>query len=201
MDSIINFGEPLKPAIIGKAWEQGDRSDVMIAMGCSMRVNPAAAIAQQLAQFGGLLIICNLQKTPMDDFAHMVIHAKCDDIMELLFQKLKMKIPEFILSRWIKCSLESKQGKETISVEGIDNCGGPYDLFKSIKINGSIGDSKTLTPKEIQNDGIEISLKFQGHWNENDLSFKVSREELIANNGVLSMEILGNPFGSAVWKW
>jgi len=101
----------------------------------------------------------------------------------------------------LKCSIESNQGKETIKVEGIDSCGGPYDLFKSITINGAAGANRTLSPKEIQNDGIEISLKFYGHWNENDLSFKVSREDLIANDGVLTIEMLGNPFGGATWKW
>ena len=38
-------------------------------------------------------MLCNLQKTPADDVATLVIHAKTDDMMKLLFKKLGYQIP------------------------------------------------------------------------------------------------------------
>lgn len=63
----------------------------------------------------------------MDMMASLVIHAKVDDVMKLLMEKLEIKIPQFNLNRWAKVSLEeSKSGKETLEVSGIDASGCPY---------------------------------------------------------------------------
>jgi len=43
-DSIINFGEGLKPEVITKANEMGEESDLMLCMGTSLRVQPVCNI-------------------------------------------------------------------------------------------------------------------------------------------------------------
>ncbi len=43
----------------------------------------------------GKMVIINLQKTPKDKQANLVIHAKCDIVMEKLMQKLKLDIPVY----------------------------------------------------------------------------------------------------------
>ena len=68
-------------------------SDVMLCMGSSLRVNPACGIPKDLSIMGGHLVIVNLQKTVLDEFATLVIHAKCDDVSELLMKKLNIGIP------------------------------------------------------------------------------------------------------------
>lgn len=66
-----------------------------------MRVEPACSIPVTTKLMGGKLIMCNLQKTPKDEIADLVIHAKCDDVMNLLMSKLKLPIPPFKLRRWL----------------------------------------------------------------------------------------------------
>ena len=73
----------------------------MIAMGSSMRVNPAADMAGITARMGGKLVIVNLQKTPLDKDASLIIHSKIDDMFEILMKKLNMQIPKFKLKRWV----------------------------------------------------------------------------------------------------
>ena len=51
----------------------------MLAMGSSLRVTPAARLAKRTAEKGGQLVIVNLQKTPLDAYASLVIHAKIDE--------------------------------------------------------------------------------------------------------------------------
>jgi hypothetical protein len=105
------------------------------------------------------MIICNLQKTVLDKYATLCIHAKCDDMMELLMKKLNMAIPQFKLRRWLKVNLKDLgQGNEKVSVCGIDRNGGPFDLFKSIRMNGSIRNNVTLTNTD--EDLIAVNLTF-----------------------------------------
>ena len=41
----------------------------------------------------------NLQKTPIDAYACLVIHAKTDDVMKLLMKKLGYKIPSYSIKK------------------------------------------------------------------------------------------------------
>ena len=43
----------------------------------------------------GKVVIINLQKTPVDEHADIVIHEQVDKVMELLMKKLNIPVPEF----------------------------------------------------------------------------------------------------------
>ena len=45
-------------------------------------------------------VIVNLQRTPLDPLAKLLIHAKCDDVSRLLMTKLGLPIPQFTLKRF-----------------------------------------------------------------------------------------------------
>ena len=87
-DTIINFNENLDPEILERGELNGQSADLMLAMGSSLRVYPAAGMAQATAEQGGKLVIVNLQKTPLDPYADMVIHGKIDDVMDMLMAEL-----------------------------------------------------------------------------------------------------------------
>ena len=87
-DSIINFGEQLNQNILELASINSEIADLHLAMGSSLRVSPANGLPISSVQNGGKLVICNLQKTPLDQFATLCIYAKCDDIMVALMKKL-----------------------------------------------------------------------------------------------------------------
>jgi len=48
-DTIINFGENLNETILNLGYAHGYEADLMLALGSSLRVNPAAAMAQATA--------------------------------------------------------------------------------------------------------------------------------------------------------
>jgi len=48
----------------------------MLAVGSSLRVNPACQMAQLTAEKGGRLVIINLQATPLDQYASLRIFGK-----------------------------------------------------------------------------------------------------------------------------
>lgn len=59
-DSIINFGENLNPKIIKGAWDDGVAADLMLSLGCSLRVAPANQIPINMTWNGGKLVSVNL---------------------------------------------------------------------------------------------------------------------------------------------
>ena len=92
---------------------------------------------------GGRLVICNLQKTPLDHLATLVIHAKCDDIMKLLMQKLSYQIPTWQMKKRIEVSLVEQGSK--VQLRGIDDTRQPFHLFEKIEVLGlSANTSKTF---------------------------------------------------------
>ncbi len=52
-------------------------------MGSSLTVNPAAHIPREVSKHGKLIIV-NLQKTPLDEFAHIRVNSMCDNFMKLV---------------------------------------------------------------------------------------------------------------------
>jgi hypothetical protein len=55
------------------------------------------------------LVVINLQKTPVDLYASLIINGKIDDVIDLLMKKLKLKIPQFNLSRWTEVKIEESK--------------------------------------------------------------------------------------------
>jgi hypothetical protein len=64
------------------------------------------------------LVIVNLQKTPLDRKADLVIHATCDTVMRGLMDALSMPIPTFKLVRNVKVVTEPKADKFAVTVQG-----------------------------------------------------------------------------------
>merc|ERR1711862_705592 len=89
-DTIINFGENLREDILDTGYAHGSEADLMVCVGSSMRVNPAAHMAGITAERGRALVVINLMKTPLDSSACLVINGKCQVIFELLMKKLKI---------------------------------------------------------------------------------------------------------------
>ena len=82
---ITFFGESLPEEAFMRAQELAARADVMLVLGTSLTVYPAAGIPRITLQRGGKVVIVNAQPTSLDDFAA----AKMDDLAE--FAKLAME--------------------------------------------------------------------------------------------------------------
>lgn len=153
----------------------------------------------------GNFVIVNLQKTPLDYLASMVIHAKIDDFFKLLMKKLNMEIPTFKLDRWASIKIEETHGKtykETVKVQGLDPLGGPFELFKGTNINGRNCSSTALTADQMKEDSIiSVTLKWQGHYNEADLNLAIPRALLKANDNQIKLNMIFNPYAGQQGAW
>ncbi len=68
---IVFFGEMLPQAALEEAWELASTAELMLALGSSLQVQPAATLPLLTARAGGRLVIINREPTPLDDLADL----------------------------------------------------------------------------------------------------------------------------------
>jgi NAD-dependent deacetylase len=73
----ISFGQALDPDVLGAAVEDVRSADLLVAIGTSLQVNPAAG----LAGLAGRLAIINAEPTPYDDVADLVVNDSISDVL------------------------------------------------------------------------------------------------------------------------
>lgn len=71
---IIFFGEALPRAALTRAVEDASRADLMLVLGSTLTVQPAASLPLLTVRGGGRICIVNNAKTPLDDYAALRYH-------------------------------------------------------------------------------------------------------------------------------
>ena len=118
--------------------------DLHVCMGSSMRVSPANQMPMMTKAAGGKIVVMNLQKTPINEYADLVIHETIDKIMEMTMRKLGYPIPDF--RRFYRLKLTMQDNNRKMQITGIDTNGACYVIFKSLKFIG-LGPSTVTYPK------------------------------------------------------
>jgi NAD-dependent deacetylase len=72
----ILFGQRVPETELARARTLASACDLFLVVGSSLKVVPAAALPRQALKRNVPLIIVNLQPTPFDDYADVVIHEK-----------------------------------------------------------------------------------------------------------------------------
>ncbi len=87
--AVVLFEEPVK--LMDIAMEIAYRSDCCIVIGSSLTVYPAALIPEIIKRQGGDLIIVNIDPTPLDDIADVVIRDKASIVLEKIIEYIGLK--------------------------------------------------------------------------------------------------------------
>jgi len=69
----ISFGQPLVPDVIDRAMRAAARADLLLAVGTSLQVYPAAGLVPVAKSAGARLVIVNAEPTAFDDLADSVL--------------------------------------------------------------------------------------------------------------------------------
>ena len=194
-DTIINFNEPLNSSVLELGQANAASADLCLAMGSSLRVSPANQMPLATAQNGGNLVLINLQATPIDQYATLVIHGKCDDVMVLLMKKLQYQIPAWQMRKRLEVSLVDEGTK--VQFRGVDETRQPFVLYDQITIEG-LGNKqnfpsqkqqqqpyKKTLPTEDCPESFTTNLKFFGHYKEKNLKLTIKMEELQAFGSIV----------------
>ncbi|HET7084491.1 MAG TPA: Sir2 family NAD-dependent protein deacetylase [Rhizomicrobium sp.] len=72
----ISFGQPMPEIEMARAEAAAKACDLMLVLGSSLQVYPAAGFPLLAKRQGAGLVILNREETPLDDFADLVINAE-----------------------------------------------------------------------------------------------------------------------------
>ena len=82
--AITFFGESLPAEALRQATAESQQADLMLVLGTSLTVYPAASMPEHTLRHGGNIVIVNNMPTPMDSRALM-----CFDDLGTIFEGLK----------------------------------------------------------------------------------------------------------------
>ena len=77
----ISFGQALPPAALQRAEAEAGSCDLFLVVGSSLQVYPAAGLPLSAKRAGAVLAIVNLQQTPQDHLADLVLHETIGEVM------------------------------------------------------------------------------------------------------------------------
>lgn len=83
-DTLLDWEDPLPENDLDRAEQEADQADLLICLGTSLRIQPVGSLPLRAKQF----VIVNLQETPFDTDATLVIRAPVDNVMDDLLQTL-----------------------------------------------------------------------------------------------------------------
>src|SRR5207237_4777735 len=81
---VVFFGEGLPPSAIEEAFELAAACDLMLVVGSSLQVYPAAEVPRAAVERGAPLIVVNDEPTPIDIEATVVLQGRSGEILPAL---------------------------------------------------------------------------------------------------------------------
>ncbi len=89
---VVWFGEPLPKDVLEEAFAAAESCDIMLVIGTSALVQPAASIPLAAFRRGAALIEINPQETPLSPYATGILREKAGKALPLLWEKWKSVI-------------------------------------------------------------------------------------------------------------
>lgn len=82
--TVVFFGEAMPVAATAAAFDLARSCDLMLVVGSSLVVYPAADVPAAAAEAGAPLVIVNAEPTPLDDTAQVVIRGRSGEVLPAL---------------------------------------------------------------------------------------------------------------------
>ncbi|MGB9300785.1 MAG: NAD-dependent deacylase [Anaerolineae bacterium] len=86
---VVWFGETLDPAVLKSAYAAAERCDLMLVVGTSAVVHPAASLPVMAKSKGAYLIEVNLERTPLSPYADEVVLGPAAEELPRLWARLE----------------------------------------------------------------------------------------------------------------
>jgi NAD-dependent deacetylase len=88
----ILFGEALPAGVLEAARRRAGAADLLVVLGSSLVVHPAAYVPAHARAAGARLAIVNLQPTPLDGQADLVLRAPAGPVMSAVVDEVRARI-------------------------------------------------------------------------------------------------------------
>lgn len=142
-DTVLDWEDALPPKEMNPAEENCQMADVVLCLGTSLQITPACNLPLKCLRGGGKIVIVNLQKTPKDKKANLVIHGLVDKVITGVMELLNLRIPPYIRIDLFQIILsQSLSGDEkyvnwNIRVASVHGLNAPLPFIKSIELSFS----------------------------------------------------------------
>ena len=83
----ISFGQMLDPDVLDRATAAAMTCDLMLALGTSLTVHPAAGLVDIASSAGAPVIIANASETPYDGIATVVLREPLSEVLPKLVRR------------------------------------------------------------------------------------------------------------------
>jgi NAD-dependent deacetylase len=87
---VVWFGESLPEDALNRAWQLSQAADVLLSVGTSTLVQPAATLPVLALEGGAYVIEINPDRTPLSDQAHLVVSQTAGAALSALLEALRV---------------------------------------------------------------------------------------------------------------
>ncbi|XP_019707634.2 NAD-dependent protein deacetylase SRT1 isoform X1 [Elaeis guineensis] len=139
-DTVLDWEDALPPKEMNPAEKHCRTADVVLCLGTSLQITPACNLPLKTIRNGGEILIVNLQPTPKDKKATLVIHGQVDKVIAGAMHLLNLWIPPYIRIDFVKLSLSHSPKKKTyvkwcLKIASIHGQRAPLAFLKSAEVS------------------------------------------------------------------
>ena len=89
VSSVVDFGQSLPEKDVDDAFRHAQQCDLLVVVGSSLVVTPAADVPVVAYEHGARLVIINQGETPLDDVARLRFEERIDEVLLPAVARLK----------------------------------------------------------------------------------------------------------------
>ncbi|XP_038973347.1 NAD-dependent protein deacetylase SRT1 isoform X2 [Phoenix dactylifera] len=150
-DTVLDWEDALPPKEMNFAEKHCRTADIVLCLGtrqqgltkptlCSLQITPACNLPLKTIRSGGKIVIVNLQPTPKDKKASLVIHGLVDKVIAGAMHLLNLRIPPYIHIDFVQLSLSHSPKKKTyvkwnLRIASIHGQRAPLPFLKSVEVS------------------------------------------------------------------
>lgn len=139
-DTVLDWGDALPVKEMNPAAQHCKMADVVLCLGTSLQITPACNLPLKSLNGGGRIVIVNLQPTPKDKKASLVIHGQVDKVIAGVMHFLNLQIPPYVRIDFVHINLRHAPRKKTyvkwiLKVASLHGSRAPLPFVKSIEVS------------------------------------------------------------------
>ncbi|CAA7409643.1 unnamed protein product [Spirodela intermedia] len=140
IDTVLDWEDALPPKEMNAAEKHCKIADVVLCLGTSLQITPACNLPLKSIRGGGKVVIVNLQPTPKDKKATLVIHGFVDKVIAGLMKSLNLQIPPYVRIDLIQLALSQSPKRNlyvcwTLRISSIHGQKAPLPFIKSVEVS------------------------------------------------------------------
>ncbi|XP_010943290.1 NAD-dependent protein deacetylase SRT1 isoform X1 [Elaeis guineensis] len=139
-DTVLDWEDALPPKEMNLAEKHCRTADIVLCLGTSLQITPACNLPLKTIRSGGEIVIVNLQPTPKDKKASLVIHGLVDKVIAGAMHLLNLRIPPYIRIDFVQLSLSHSPKKKTyvkwnLRIASVHGQRAPLPFLKSVEVS------------------------------------------------------------------